>query len=75
MQAEADPIEMLRLSSDDEIHLITAVNHRQLKAAAYGSIALLKPHPASAAHLSKARLTLTLTLTLTLILGGVELLP
>ena len=61
VQAEADPIQMLRLSSDDEIHVITAVNHRQLKAAAYGSIALLKPHPASSSHLSKARMSVRAT--------------
>jgi len=61
VQAEADSIQMLRLSSDDEIHVITAVNHRQLKAAAYGSIALLKPHPASSPLLSKARMSVRAT--------------
>ena len=49
VQAESDDIEMLQLRGDDVIHLVTAVNHRQLDAAVYGSIALLKPHPVSSA--------------------------
>ena len=52
---------MLRLSSDDEIHLITLVNHRALNAAVYSSVALLTPHPASATHLSKARMSVRAT--------------
>lgn len=61
VQAESDDIEMLQLRGDDVIHLVTAVNHRQLDAAVYGSIALLKPHPVSSATLSKTRMSVRAT--------------
>jgi hypothetical protein len=38
---EDDRIEMLSLLTDDELHLVTLVNHRLLNASSYGSIALL----------------------------------
>ena len=61
VHADTDGIEMLQLKKADELHLVTAVNHRQLKAAIYGSIAILKPHPVSSPILSKARMSVRAT--------------
>ena len=61
VHAERDEIEMLSLRTDDELHLVTLVHHRQLNSSVYGSVALLKPHPTSAAVLSKARMSVRAT--------------
>ena len=39
-----------------ELHMVTMVNHRALKTATYGSIAILKPSPGDAATLSKTHM-------------------
>ena len=61
VQPHADEIEMLRLDSDDDVHLLVAVNHRQLNASVYGSLALLKPHPVALPVLSKTRMSVRAT--------------
>ncbi|KAL1504155.1 hypothetical protein AB1Y20_010564 [Prymnesium parvum] len=61
VHADRDAVEMLQLQREDEVHLVTLVNHRQLHAAVYGSIALLKPQPISARRLSKARMSVRAT--------------
>lgn len=56
-----DAIKMLQLRTEHQVHLVTMVNHRQLKAATYGSMALLKPHPLTSATLSKERMSVRAT--------------
>lgn len=43
IREDSDDIEMLQLKTDDELHIVTLLNHRELGAAKYSSIALLTP--------------------------------
>lgn len=40
---DKDQVEMLQLTSDDDLHILTVVDHRGLGAGIYGSIAVLTP--------------------------------
>ena len=46
-------VELFQLRTDSELHLVTWVDHRQLKAAVYGSVALVQPAFSGRATLSK----------------------
>jgi len=61
IKPHADDIAMLRLDSDGDIHVIVAVNHRQLNSSIYGSLALLKPHPLASPVLNKSRMSVRAT--------------
>lgn len=50
---DRDEMGLLRLQTDDELHVITLCHHRQLNAAIYGSVAMVKPSWPAAATLSK----------------------
>lgn len=61
VRADTDDVRMLKLPTEAHVHVVTVVNHRELRAAVYGSVALLKPHPVSSATLSKARMSVRAT--------------
>lgn len=61
IREDSDDIEMLRLQSDAELHLVTLVNHRELNVSHYSSIALLTPATSSASTLSKTRMKVRAT--------------
>ncbi|CAK0795980.1 unnamed protein product, partial [Prorocentrum cordatum] len=58
---DSDDIEMVSLPTDDDLHVVTMVNHRALRAAIYGSIAILKSTSPSARTLSKTHMAVRAT--------------
>ena len=61
IRADSDEIKMLTLSSSEELHVVTMVNHRMLNASVYGSIALLRSASPGATMLSKTRMSVRAT--------------
>ena len=60
MREDRDDIQMLQLDEDD-VHIVSVLNHRALNAAVYASIAVLKPSETTAATLSKSRMAVRAT--------------
>ena len=56
-----DEMELMRLQSDDELHIVVICHHRSLNASVYGSIAMVKPSSRSARTLSKSFMTVRAT--------------
>ena len=69
VKADDDAVEMLTLSAEGQVHIVTAVHHRQLNASIYGNHSHGRsphphPHPRLSPSPSPSPLGLTLTLTL-----------
>ena len=58
VREDSDDIQTLTLPTDEELHVVSLVNHRLLNASIYGSIALLK---SAAPTLSKTRMSIRAT--------------
>ena len=61
VRADSDRFPLLRLRTDEELHLVTLVHHRRLNSSIYGSIAMVKPFPASSKTLSKSLMAVRAT--------------
>lgn len=55
---DSDSIDMLSLRTDQELHIVSLVNHRLLNASIYGSIALLRSGSRHASTLSKTHMNI-----------------
>ena len=55
VEEDSDNIEMQALRTDDEVHIVTLVNHRKVNASVYGSVAMLtsKSETISKTHMTK----------------------
>ena len=57
----SDDVELVPLESDDELHLVSMVDHRATNASVYGSIAVLRPSRKWATRLSKTHMAVRAT--------------
>ncbi|CAJ1449110.1 unnamed protein product [Effrenium voratum] len=55
---DSDGVDMLKLSSDDELHVVSLVNHRHLNISVYGNLAVLRSWKPT---LSKTRMSIRAT--------------
>jgi hypothetical protein len=60
VREDRDDIQMLQLDEDD-VHIVSVLNHRVLNAAVYASIAVLKPAETTTATLSKSHMAIRAT--------------
>ena len=56
-----DAVELIPLEGDDELHVVSLVDHRALNSSVYGSVAILRPSRRDATHLSKTHMAVRAT--------------